>query len=124
MFSLQGDPRAKEESQTSKPGILLSSLTLGQEQQCVVALGEVRPSPGAGGIPACSVTTKKGQGEEVKIRPAWGSVIVSTSGPQLPEQPVLSPTQCSGDGPLSLPGPGGGHECEGRDEVRQWGLFC
>ena len=53
-----------------------------------------------------------------------GSTIVSTSGPQLPEQPVLSPTQCSGDGPLSLPGPGGGHECEGRDEVRQWGLFC
>lgn len=37
---------------------------------------------------------------------------------------VVSPTQCSGDGPLSLPGPGGGHECEGRDEVRQWGLFC
>uniref|UniRef100_A0A452DZA1 Phospholipase A2 n=1 Tax=Capra hircus TaxID=9925 RepID=A0A452DZA1_CAPHI len=29
-----------EETQTSKPGILLSSLALGQEQQCVVALGE------------------------------------------------------------------------------------
>ncbi|XP_065796421.1 cytosolic phospholipase A2 zeta [Muntiacus reevesi] len=37
---VQGDPRAKEEAQTSKPGILLSSLALGQEQQCVVALGE------------------------------------------------------------------------------------
>ncbi|OWK09380.1 PLA2G4F [Cervus elaphus hippelaphus] len=37
---LPGDPRAKEEAQTSKPGILLSSLALGQEQQCVVALGE------------------------------------------------------------------------------------
>ncbi|XP_012036655.2 cytosolic phospholipase A2 zeta isoform X2 [Ovis aries] len=37
---VQGDPRVKEETQTSKPGILLSSLALGQEQQCVVALGE------------------------------------------------------------------------------------
>ncbi|CAN0540409.1 unnamed protein product [Rangifer tarandus platyrhynchus] len=37
---VQGDSRAKEEAQTSKPGILLSSLALGQEQQCVMALGE------------------------------------------------------------------------------------
>ncbi|KAI4540413.1 hypothetical protein MG293_009454 [Ovis ammon polii] len=37
---VQGDLRVKEETQTSKPGILLSSLALGQEQQCVVALGK------------------------------------------------------------------------------------
>lgn len=48
--SLQSGPSAELETQTSKlgqGGILLSSLTLGQEEQRSVALGEVRLSLGA-----------------------------------------------------------------------------
>lgn len=43
--SLQSGPSAELEAQNSNLGegsILLSSLTLGQEEQCLVALGEVR----------------------------------------------------------------------------------
>ena len=36
---------------------------------------------------------------------------------------AASPARRSGDGLLFLPGPGGGRECEGGDEVRQWGCY-
>lgn len=59
MFSSpQSDPSAELEAQTSKLGagdILLSSLPLGQEEQCSVALGEVRLCLGARGTAACSL---------------------------------------------------------------------
>lgn len=60
---LQSGPSAELEAQTSLLGqgnILLSSLALGQEQQHIVALGEVRLCLGALRPPVCSGTTKKG----------------------------------------------------------------
>lgn len=81
--SLQSDTSAELEAQSSKlgeGGILLSSLALGQEEQRLVALGEVRLCLGASGTLACFVTTKTDLGDgserEVKIRPARSSTMV------------------------------------------------
>lgn len=76
MFSfLQSDLSAELEVQSNKLGerdILLSSLALGQEEQRLVALGEVRLCLSASGTPACFATTKTGLRErferEVKIK--------------------------------------------------------
>lgn len=126
--SLQSDPSAELEAQSSKlgeGGILLSSLALGQEEQHLVALGEVRLCLGASGTPACFVTTKTdlGEGSErvVKIRPARSSAMVhiwarvtraagAAGGRTLPR--ALRGGCC-------LSGPGGNSECEGRNEVRK-----
>lgn len=110
--SLQSDPSAELEAQTSslgEGGILLSSLALGQEKQRLVAVGKVRLHLGV-----LLVIDKNGLGQGPERR--------ATSGPALPEQQGLRGVgthQCAQGQLLSLSGPGGASESEGRNEVRK-----